>query len=228
MRRRTWRSACSQACAQSCATTPVVEERLNSSAHLIEALCGVPRPANGLPQPGRHDGCAVLDNGLSRFSIARSSNMSSTEQMAGSFGGSLQVPCSIWELIMIQQQCFGGSVVSAPSESCLSLEHHTTRSYPYHGTRESIHDGYVRRYSTHAESTVEEFGMEPNAQLVVSHCRLENTNYPWTPKLACRAYEQKKHSNIRGTKRLVDEFGMRAGLFKGFLANCAHHVPFSS
>ena len=28
--------------------------------------------------------------------------------------------------------------------------------------------------------------------------------------------EQKKYSNIRGTgKRLVDEFGMRAGLFKG-------------
>ena len=72
------------------------------------------------------------------------------------------------------------------------------------------------------KAMVEEFGMEPNVGLAVGALSgsffSATLTHPMDTVKTCMQgdCEQKKYSNIRGTgKRLVDEFGMRAGLFKG-------------
>lgn len=72
------------------------------------------------------------------------------------------------------------------------------------------------------KAMVEEFGMEPNVGLAVGALSgsffSATLTHPMDTVKTCMQGDcgQKKYSNIQGTgKSLVDEFGVRAGLFKG-------------
>jgi solute carrier family 25 carnitine/acylcarnitine transporter 20/29 len=153
-------------------------------------------------------------------------HMTSSEQMLGSFLGGVAsgVPCSLWELIMIQQQRYGGSVVSAPARIVSEFGAATLLRgvVPTMG-RESLYTMAMLGVTPlMQQAMVEEFGMDPNVGLAVGALAgsffSATLTHPMDTVKTCMQgdCEQNKYTNIRGTgQSLVDEFGVRAGLFKG-------------
>lgn len=152
--------------------------------------------------------------------------LTSSEQMLGSFLGGVAsgVPCSIWELIMIQQQRFGGSIVSAPAK--VMSEYGATTILrgviPTMG-RESLYTMAMLGVTpVMQQALVDNFEMEPNIGLAVGALSgsffSATLTHPMDTIKTCMQGDcgQIKYTNIRGTNQsLIDEFGVRSGLFKG-------------
>eukprot|EP00927_Polykrikos_kofoidii_P045953 TRINITY_DN400_c0_g1_i3.p1 TRINITY_DN400_c0_g1~~TRINITY_DN400_c0_g1_i3.p1 ORF type:complete len:288 (+),score=39.75 TRINITY_DN400_c0_g1_i3:67-930(+) len=152
--------------------------------------------------------------------------VSSSQQMAASFMGGVcsGIPCSVWELTMIQQQRFGGSIVSVPLGVMRKFGAHTIlRGMICTIGRESLFTmAMLGATPVMQRSLVEDLGMESNTGLAVGSLASAffstTLTHPLDTMKTCMQgdCEQKKYTNIRGTRQsLVDEFGMRAGLFKG-------------
>ena len=154
--------------------------------------------------------------------------MSSSEQMLGSFLGGCAsgVPCSMWELIMIQQQRFGGSVVSAPTKIMSEYGPATLLrgAIPTMG-RESLYTMAMLGVTPLIQQAmVDELSMDPNVGLAVGALSgsffSATLTHPMDTIKTCMQGDcgQTKYSNIRGTgQSLINEFGLRSGLFKGLM-----------
>lgn len=148
-----------------------------------------------------------------------------SDKMVGSFlGGAFSgIPCSMWEITMIQQQRFGGSIISAPMNVISRFGPITmTRGMLCTMGRESLFTMSMLSITPLLqESMVEKFQMDPNLGLAVGALSgsifAAIATHPMDTIKTCMQgdLEQKIYTNIRGTgKTLIAEKGV-AGLFKG-------------
>ena len=89
-------------------------------------------------------------------------------QVGGAFlgGAASGVPCSIWELCMIQQQRFGGSTLGTPRASLVNMARRRSARH-HHDHREGghVHHEYAGRHPLIQQKLVASSGMEKNAAL---------------------------------------------------------------
>mmetsp|Transcript_20689 Transcript_20689/g.42021 ORF Transcript_20689/g.42021 Transcript_20689/m.42021 type:complete len:275 (+) Transcript_20689:83-907(+) len=158
--------------------------------------------------------------------LAGDKKVSSSQQMTAAFMGGVAsgVPCSLWELTMIQQQRFGGSIISAPMR--VAKEHGVsmlTRGSLMTMGRESLYTMAMLGVTPIMQrELVERFQMDPSIGLAVGALSgaffSATVTHPMDTIKTCMQgdVEQKKYTNIRGTgQALVSEFGVAGGLFKG-------------
>eukprot|EP00927_Polykrikos_kofoidii_P070363 TRINITY_DN6651_c0_g2_i1.p1 TRINITY_DN6651_c0_g2~~TRINITY_DN6651_c0_g2_i1.p1 ORF type:complete len:283 (-),score=45.28 TRINITY_DN6651_c0_g2_i1:401-1249(-) len=158
--------------------------------------------------------------------LSSGKRVSPSQQMAASFLGGVcsGVSCSVWELTMIQQQRFGGSIASVSLRVMREFGAHTIlRGMICTMGRESLVSmAMLGMTPVMQQMLVDEFDISSDMGLAVSalfgSLFSATVSQPLDTIKTCMQgdCEQKKYSNIRGTRQsLVDEFGMRAGLFKG-------------
>ena len=149
----------------------------------------------------------------------------SSDKMMGSFiGGALSgIPCSAWELTMIQQQRFGGSIVGTPMNLISKFGITTlTRGVICTVGRESLFTMSMLSVTPLIqEALVEKFKMDSNLGLAAGALSgsvfAAVATHPMDTIKTCMQgdCEQAKYTNIRGTYvALLKERGI-AGLFKG-------------
>jgi solute carrier family 25 carnitine/acylcarnitine transporter 20/29 len=153
-------------------------------------------------------------------------NSTPSEKMIGSAAaGALSgIPCSIWELTMIQQQRFGGSLLGTPARMAAS-----------HGISTLLR-GSITAMGRESMFTMGMLGITPNIQQALAESSGLNPSVATGVGALCGAFfcatithpmdtiktcmqgdiEQKKYTNIRATGTLLtQEYGVRQGLFKG-------------
>eukprot|EP00961_Rhodomonas_salina_P200943 2710813-Rhodomonas_salina.1 len=157
--------------------------------------------------------------------IAGKEKINSTQQITAAFCGGMMsgIPCSLWELTMIQQQRFGGSIIGAPQR--IVAAHGI--SVLGRGTimtmgRESLFTmAMLGATPVMQRELIERFKMDPSVGLAVGSLLgaffSATVTHPMDTIKTCMQgdVEQKKYTNIRGTgASLVQENGVK-GLFKG-------------
>lgn len=158
--------------------------------------------------------------------IAGDRQIDAKGQMAAAFLGGVAsgVPCSVWELTMIQQQRFGGSIIGAPARlvsefgaASLARDMITTMG------RESLYTMAMLGVTPLIQSTVvERFQLDGYLGLAVGALSgsffSATLTHPMDTIKTCMQgdVERVKYTTIRGTgAKLVEEFGVAGGLFKG-------------
>lgn len=159
--------------------------------------------------------------------LMSNSNMDAqTVQMSGAFLGGLVsgIPCSIWELCMIQQQRFGGSILGTPAKfvsefgiACL------TRGFTMTMGRESMFTLSMLGVTPLIQSKlVETSGLEKNSALAagaLTGASLAGTmTHPMDTIKTCMQGDlaRSKYTNVISTgQSLIAEYGLVQGLFKG-------------
>ena len=151
--------------------------------------------------------------------------VTSTDKICGSFlGGAFSgIPCSLWELTMIQQQRFGGSIISAPMNVMKKFGAMTlTRGVTCTMGRESLFTMSMLSVTPLIqEALVEKFSMDSDLGLAAGALSgsffAAVATHPMDTIKTCMQgdCEQALYTNIRGTATvLLKERGV-PGLFKG-------------
>eukprot|EP00927_Polykrikos_kofoidii_P070362 TRINITY_DN6651_c0_g1_i1.p1 TRINITY_DN6651_c0_g1~~TRINITY_DN6651_c0_g1_i1.p1 ORF type:complete len:268 (-),score=32.80 TRINITY_DN6651_c0_g1_i1:322-1125(-) len=151
--------------------------------------------------------------------------VSPSEQMTACFFGGVfsGIPCSVLELTMIQQQRFGGSIASTPPRVMRKFgAHMILRGMICTIVRESAVSMAMLGVTPLAQQTlVDDFGIDSNIGLaagaLLGSMFSTTVSHPFDTIKTCMQgdCEQAKYTNIRGTgQTLVNEFGVRKGLFK--------------
>jgi len=147
-------------------------------------------------------------------------------QLGGSFLGGLAsgVPCSMWELVMIQQQRFGGSLLGTPQKfvqeyGASSLYRGVTMTMGREAMFTMAMLGITPLIQTRL---VEASGMEKNTALaagaLTGACFAGTATHPMDTIKTCMQGDlgRVKYGDITSTARtLVAEYGVVQGLFKG-------------
>jgi solute carrier family 25 carnitine/acylcarnitine transporter 20/29 len=148
-------------------------------------------------------------------------------QMGGAFLGGLVsgVPCSLWELTMIQQQRFGGSILGTPvriakERGALGL----TRGITMTMGRECLFTLAMLGVTPAIQKELSEgsYKMESNTALAVGALTgsffAATVSHPMDTIKTCMQgdLEGKKYSSVTKTgAKLAEEYGVAKGLFKG-------------
>lgn len=152
--------------------------------------------------------------------------LTKTEQNAAAFLGGVAsgIPCSVWELIMIQQQNSGTSIIETPMKivSEFGIAGLARGAICTMG-RESLYTMAMLGVTPTIQTELKEkFQLDNNIALAIgalSGSFLSATvTHPMDTIKTCMQGDmsQKKYTNIRETGQLLaDEYGVRAGLFKG-------------
>jgi len=148
-----------------------------------------------------------------------------TATVGGAFLGGLAsgIPCSIWELCMIQQQRFGGSILGTPakfvSEYGISS---LTRGFTMTMGREAMFTMAMLGFTPLIQTKLVDTGMEQNTALAAgalsSACFAGTITHPMDTIKTCMQGDlgQVKYTGIVATGRsLATEYGLVQGLFKG-------------
>ena len=148
-------------------------------------------------------------------------------QMGGAFLGGLVsgIPCSLWELTMIQQQRFGGSIASVPvrvmkdygsSGLIRGMSMTMGRECLFAGAMLGVTPGIQRGLMDGS------YKMESNTALAVGALTgsffAATVSHPMDTIKTCMQgdLDRKKYTNVTNTaKTLAEEYGMAQGLFKG-------------
>lgn len=152
--------------------------------------------------------------------------LNDTQRITSAFLGGLAsgVPCSIWELTMIQQQRFGGSVLAANAR--LVKEYGFTSIFRGMTTtlgRESMFTmAMLGMTPVIQETMIEKFNLNSNLGLAVGALSgsifSATATHPLDTIKTCMQgdVEQVKYKTVRASgQSLIDEFGVARGLFKG-------------
>jgi len=146
--------------------------------------------------------------------------------VGGAFLGGLAsgIPCSIWELCMIQQQRFGGSILGTPKQflqeyGAMSL----TRGFTMTMGRESMFTMSMLGITPLIQQNlVEKSGIEKNTALAAGALTgaifAGTITHPMDTIKTCMQGDlgRAKYTDIIPTGRLlVEEYGLVQGLFKG-------------
>jgi len=146
--------------------------------------------------------------------------------VGGAFLGGLAsgIPCSIWELCMIQQQRFGGSLLGTPAAFIkefgpMSL----TRGFTTTMGREAMFTMAMLGITPLIQSKlVENSGMEKNTALaagaLTGACFAGTITHPMDTIKTCMQGDlgRVKYTDVMSTGRLLaEEYGVVQGLFKG-------------
>eukprot|EP00930_Biecheleria_cincta_P096284 TRINITY_DN88154_c0_g1_i1.p1 TRINITY_DN88154_c0_g1~~TRINITY_DN88154_c0_g1_i1.p1 ORF type:complete len:308 (+),score=43.71 TRINITY_DN88154_c0_g1_i1:62-985(+) len=175
-------------------------------------------------------GTTAVQFGLTGFFqklLFSSSNMTGhTVQLSGAFLGGLVsgIPCSIWELCMIQQQRHGGSMLGTPARFVREYGITTlTRGFTMTMGRESMFTLSMLGVTPMIQGKlVETSGLEKNTALAVgalTGASLAGTiTHPMDTIKTCMQgdLERIKYTNVLSSGRsLISEYGLVQGLFKG-------------
>jgi solute carrier family 25 carnitine/acylcarnitine transporter 20/29 len=148
------------------------------------------------------------------------------ETNAAAFMGGVAsgIPCSFWELIMIQQQNLGTSIVETPQRivqefGMMGLARGAVTTIG----RESMYTMAMLGVTPTIQKELQErFELEGNVALAVGALSgsffSATLTHPMDTIKTCMQgdIQQKKYTNIQNTgKLLTEEYGVRAGLFKG-------------
>jgi solute carrier family 25 carnitine/acylcarnitine transporter 20/29 len=134
------------------------------------------------------------------------------------------IPCSIWELCMIQQQRFGGSMLGTPSAFIREYGISSlTRGFSTTMGREGLFTMSMLGITPAIQSNlVEKSGMEKNQALAVGAlsgaCFAGTLSHPLDTIKTCMQGDlaQQKYQGVIATGRsLAAEYGVMQGLFKG-------------
>jgi len=148
-------------------------------------------------------------------------------QMGGAFLGGLVsgIPCSMWELTMIQQQRFGGSIASTPVR--VMKEYGTTglfRGMSMTMGRECLFTLAMLGVTPAIQKQLVEgsYKMDSNSALatgaLVGSFFAATVSHPMDTIKTCMQgdLDRKKYTSVTKTgKALADEYGTARGLFKG-------------
>lgn len=141
--------------------------------------------------------------------------------MAGLVGG---IPCAIWELTMIQQQRYGGSIISAPKKVIAEngIKGLTRGMVPCMGREALFTMGMLGLSPVLQKKFADDFNMEPNSALaagaLLSSLFAATLSHPLDTIKTCQQGDANgvKYGSIKGTaSTLVAEYGAAQGLFKG-------------
>mmetsp|Transcript_21465 Transcript_21465/g.48461 ORF Transcript_21465/g.48461 Transcript_21465/m.48461 type:complete len:276 (-) Transcript_21465:73-900(-) len=146
--------------------------------------------------------------------------------MGGAFLGGIAsgVPCSIWELCMIQQQRFGGTILGTPATFIKEYGVGAlTRGFTTTMGREGMFTMSMLGITPLIQKKlVEESGMEKNSALaagaLTGACFAGTVTHPMDTIKTCMQGDlgQKKYTTVLATGRsLTAEYGVAKGLFKG-------------
>ena len=158
--------------------------------------------------------------------LAKSSNDKDAVQVGGAFlgGAASGVPCSIWELCMIQQQRFGGSTLGTPARivgeyGAAAIGRGITTTI---GREAMFTMSMLGITPLIQEKLVESSGMEKNAALAAGSLTgallAGVATHPLDTIKSCMQGDLKreKYDGIVQTGRsLANEYGVVQGLFKG-------------
>lgn len=158
--------------------------------------------------------------------LATAGTSSDSVQLGGSFLGGLAsgVPCSIWELCMIQQQRFGGTIFGTPKQFIAEYGPSSlTRGVTMTMGREAMFTMAMLGITPLIQQRlVEKSGMEKNTALaagaLTGACFAGTVTHPMDTIKTCMQGDlgQRKYSDIMSTGRLLaQEYGVVQGLFKG-------------
>jgi len=146
--------------------------------------------------------------------------------LGGSFLGGLAsgIPCSIWELCMIQQQRFGGTLLGTPAKFVSEYGWTSlTRGFTMTMGRESMFTMAMLGITPLIqEKLVVNSGMDQNSALaagaLTGACFAGTITHPMDTIKTCMQGDlgQVKYTDITSTGRLLaQEYGVVQGLFKG-------------
>lgn len=152
--------------------------------------------------------------------------MSPEHEVLGAFlgGAASAVPCAIWELVMIQQQRFGGTILGTPARLIKELGVQSlSRGMLITMGRESVFTmALLGAVPVLQRDLQTRFGLEPNMALmagaVIGSVSVGTLTHPMDTIKTCMQGDvaQQKYTNIRDTARtLCKEYGVARGLFKG-------------
>eukprot|EP00457_Paulinella_chromatophora_P012823 gb/GEZN01013067.1/.p1 GENE.gb/GEZN01013067.1/~~gb/GEZN01013067.1/.p1 ORF type:complete len:291 (-),score=34.03 gb/GEZN01013067.1/:136-1008(-) len=142
--------------------------------------------------------------------------------LAGTCSG---VPNSLWELTMIQQQRFGGTLIGTPTRLVKDYGAMTLgRGVITTVGRESLFTmAMLGLCPVVQKGLMEKWGLGQNVALasgaLITALFSATLTHPMDTIKTCMQgdVEQKKYNNIRGTATaLINEYGIAKGLFKGF------------
>lgn len=183
----------------------------------------------GLPMAmmnlGGTTGVQFVSTGFFQRMLAGGHSQTNVSEMGGSFLGGVfsGIPCCVWELTMIQQQRFGGSLLATPSR--IIADHGVAtllRGVWMTSGRESLYTMAMLGITPFLQRTlVDNSGMNPTSALAVgalSGAFLSATlTHPMDTIKTCMQGDiaQEKYKGIRQTGQLlIQEYGYK-GLFKG-------------
>lgn len=164
--------------------------------------------------------------GFFQKALAASGCATDTVTVGGSFlgGAASGVPCSIWELCMIQQQRFGGSTLGTPAKfinefGASSLGRGVTMTI---GRESMFTMSMLGITPLIQQNLVEKSGMESNTALAIGALTgalfAGTITHPMDTIKTCMQGDlgQIKYKGIADTGRLLmEEYGVMQGLFKG-------------
>jgi len=181
----------------------------------------------GLMNIGGTTGVQFFFTGFFQKVLCPQGEISSAQQSAAALmGGAVSgIPCAVWELTMIQQQRFGGSVVSVPQRiikdhGLLSLN----RGMMLTMARESIFTGamlamcpILQKEIVNRNPTVDPNIALAAGALTASLCGATLTHPVDTIKTCMQGdiAKEKYTSILQSGNYLKDQYGLAAGLFKG-------------
>lgn len=185
----------------------------------------------GLPMAclnlGGTNAVQFASTGLFQNAVANAGASPATAQISGAFLGGLAsgIPCSMWELCMIQQQRFGGSLLGTP----VRILNEYGISGLFRGVvttcgRESMFTMAMLGITPLIQNTLVEssYKMEKNSALaagaLTGACFAATLTHPLDTIKTCMQGDlgMVKYTNIMSTGRLLtQEYGVVQGLFKG-------------
>ena len=164
--------------------------------------------------------------GFFRKVIAGDKQVTDTQKNAAAFLGGIAsgIPCSLWELIMIQQQNFGTSILRTPVQIVSDFgASGLTRGVIMTMGRESLYTMAMLGVTpTIQKQLSDRFKLDGNLALAVGALSgsffSATITHPMDTIKTCMQGDlhQKKYTNIRETgMSLAKEYGIAQGLFKG-------------
>lgn len=181
----------------------------------------------GLVNIGGTTGCQFFFTGVFMKLLCTEGEVTGVQQTAAALLGGVTsgIPCSLWELTMIQQQRFGGSVYSVPRR--LIEDYGVTslgRGVVMSCVRESLFTGAMlamcpllqREIVNRCPSVPNDMALGAGA-LCSAFCAATATHPADTIKTCMQGdCGREKYTGILSTgMKLTEEYGMAKGLFKG-------------